>query len=104
VYHHIIYEAWDPSPHPWIHTGLTCLYILASKGTGKKRNVQGGSLAGELQKGLLEESETEPGSGLGQGVTKRPGTGPKSPRPLSIVIWKVAKFSQVPPNSPAPPA
>lgn len=42
-----------------------------------------------------QEKETKPGSGLAQGVTKRPGTGPKGPRPLSIVIWKVAMFRQV---------
>lgn len=76
--HHIIYETWNPSSH----TGLTCIYILTIMRAGEERNVQGGSLAGELQKACWKSlssslcpagksQETKPGSGLAQEARPR---------------------------------
>lgn len=76
--HHIIYEIWNPSSH----TGLSCMYILTITRAGKERNVQGGSLAGEVQKACWKSrsstlcpagksQETKPGSGLAQEARPR---------------------------------
>lgn len=93
--HHIIYETWNPSSH----TGLTCMYILTITRAGEERNVQGGSLGGELQKAcwksLCAQQVRARKPSQAQGWLKRQGPGPKSSSLLSIVIWKVAMSRQV---------